>query len=78
MDDRAAPITGNYARLLTVLSKEVLTVSQFGMVISDAVYTEGDGRERSSGSGGSNAKPVAGDWQQQSSCCSSTLTTRTT
>ena len=61
MDERAAPITGSYARLLTILSKEVLTVSQFGMVISDAVYTEGDGRERSSGSGGSNARPVAGD-----------------
>ena len=61
MDERAAPITGNYARLLTILSKEVLTVSEFGMVISDAVYTEGDGRERSSGSGGSSARPVAGD-----------------
>ena len=39
MDERAGPITGNYARLLTVLSKDVLTVSQFGMVISDAVRT---------------------------------------
>ena len=50
MDERAAPITGNYSRLLTILSKEVISISQFGMVISDAVHTEGDGLERSSGS----------------------------
>eukprot|EP00435_Cladocopium_sp_Y103_P044429 s2067_g12.t1 len=62
MDERAAPITGNYARLLTILSKDVLTVSQFGMVISDAVHTEGDGQERSSGSRpSSSAIPVTGD-----------------
>jgi hypothetical protein len=40
MDERAAPITGSYARLLTILSKEVLTVSQFGMVISDAQFIQ--------------------------------------
>eukprot|EP00435_Cladocopium_sp_Y103_P033238 s948_g8.t1 len=62
MDERAAPITGSYARLLTILSKDVLTVSEFGMVISDAVHTEGDGQERSSGSrSSSTAVPVTGD-----------------
>ena len=63
MDERAAPITGSYSRLLTILSKVVLAVSDFGMVISDAIHTEGDGFGRSSGSGSvsTRANPVSGD-----------------
>ena len=38
-------------------------------------FTEGDGRERSSGSGGSNAKPVAGDGNNNPPATSTTRTT---
>ena len=46
MSDRAAPIVeGGYRRLLTLLSKSVLSIADFGMVISEPVTSE-----RSSGS----------------------------
>ena len=46
MSDRAAPIVeGGYRRLLTLLSKSVLSIADFGMVISEPVVSE-----RSSGS----------------------------
>ena len=46
MSDRAAPIVeGGYRRLLTLLSKSVLSIADFGMVISEPVVSD-----RSSGS----------------------------
>ena len=46
MSDRAAPIVeGGYRRLLILLSKSVLSIADFGMVISEPVVSE-----RSSGS----------------------------
>eukprot|EP00435_Cladocopium_sp_Y103_P016385 s4405_g4.t1 len=35
MENRSAAVPGNYQRLLTILSKEVLNVSDFGMVVID-------------------------------------------
>ena len=40
MPDRSASISGNYARLLTILSKTVMSVDEFGMVISEPVVSE--------------------------------------
>ena len=41
MSDRAAPIVeGGYRRLLTLLSKSVLSIADFGMVISEPVVSE--------------------------------------
>lgn len=41
MSDRAAAISGGYQRLLTLLSKEVMSISDFGMVISEVTVDEG-------------------------------------
>ena len=35
MQDHAAPVPGTYSRLLTILSKSILSVSDFGMIITD-------------------------------------------
>ena len=35
MDERAAPVKGNYQKLLTVLSKTVIPIAEFGMVSRD-------------------------------------------
>ena len=48
MENRAAAIQGNYQKLLTILSKDVMSVADFGMVISDTT----DVASGSSGSSG--------------------------
>ena len=40
MSDRSAPISGKYARLLTILSKTVMSVDAFGMVVSEPMVSE--------------------------------------
>ena len=48
MENRAAAIQGNYQKLLTILSKDVMSVADFGMVITDTT----DVASGSSGSSG--------------------------
>ena len=50
MDDRSAAIDGNYTRLLTILSKTVMSVADFGMVVTETELNPDPGRQ-SSGSG---------------------------
>ena len=35
LDDRAAPISGGYSKLLTILSKQVVSIVDFGMTMTD-------------------------------------------
>ena len=48
MENRAAAIQGNYQKLLTILSKDVMSVADFGMVMTDTT----DVASGSSGSSG--------------------------
>ena len=48
MEERAAAVQGNYQKLLTILSKDVMSVADFGMVITDTT----DVASGSSGSSG--------------------------
>ena len=50
MDDRSAAIDGNYTRLLTILSKTVMSVADFGMVVTETELNP-DPERQSSGSG---------------------------
>ena len=50
MDDRSAAIGGNYTRLLTILSKTVMSVADFGMVVTETELNP-DPERQSSGSG---------------------------
>ena len=40
MEDRAAAVQGNYKKLLTILSKDVMSVADFGMVITESIGVE--------------------------------------
>ena len=35
LDDRAAPISGGYSKLITILSKKVVSIVDFGMAMTD-------------------------------------------
>ena len=55
------PITGNYSKTVdNLVQRKLSSIGQFGMVISDAVHTEGDGLERSSGSGATSTSANLG------------------
>ena len=55
MDDRAKPISGNYQRLLTLLSKEVCSIADFGMGVTDSH------EQRSAAASGSRERPVVAE-----------------
>ena len=55
MENRAAALPGKYQRLLTILSKSVLNVADFGMVILDV------GTSNAEASGSANRPAVSTD-----------------
>ena len=54
MEDRAAAVQGNYQKLLTILSKDVMSVADFGMVITETIGVESG----ASGSDGVHTAPM--------------------
>ena len=60
LDDRAAPISGGYNQLVTVLSKDVVSIVDFGMVMSGVSAVQPVIPEASASSGGSSAMTDSG------------------
>ena len=59
-DDRAAPISGGYNQLITVLSKDVVSIVDFGMVMSGVSAVQPVIPEASASSGGGSAMTDSG------------------
>ena len=47
LDERAAPISGGYRKLVTLLSKNIIPIVDFGMVMNSAVNVESTGSSAS-------------------------------
>ena len=60
LDDRAAPISGGYNQLITVLSKDVVSIVDFGMVMSGVSAVQPVIPEASASSGGGSAMTDSG------------------
>ena len=60
LDDRAAPISGGYNQLITVLSKDVVSIVDFGMVMSGVSAVQPVIPEASASSGGTSAMTDSG------------------
>jgi hypothetical protein len=63
MEDRAAAVQGNYKKLLTILSKDVMSVADFGMVITESIGVESgasgsDGLQTAATDGQSSVEPM--------------------
>ena len=61
MDERAAPVRGNYQKLLTILSKKVIPIAEFGMVTRDFPNSGASG----SGDPGASQPSAAADVPMQ-------------